>query len=64
VSAEEPSFPGALEAWTDADWAEYRARIEDGEGSAAAIDAVNRRRRKPQTRQPSGPPAEASPASR
>ncbi|WP_330342667.1 hypothetical protein [Streptomyces sp. NBC_00557] len=58
MKADEPSFPGALEAWTDADWAEYRARIEDGEGSAAAIDAVNRRRRKPQTRQAVGPSAE------
>ncbi|MFG3207344.1 hypothetical protein [Streptomyces sp. NPDC048192] len=64
MTADEASFPGAVDAWTDADWADYRARIEDGEGSAAAIDAVNRCRRKRQPGEPAGPPTEASQALR
>lgn len=39
-------FPAALDDWTGSDWADYRARVEDGEGSAHAIDAVQRRRRR------------------
>ncbi|WP_460074145.1 hypothetical protein [Streptomyces sp. YKOK-I1] len=39
-------FPAALDDWTASDWADYRARVEDGEGSAHAIDAVQRRRRR------------------
>ncbi|KOG14584.1 hypothetical protein [Streptomyces viridochromogenes] len=39
-------FPAGLDAWTVDDWADYRARVEDGEGSAHAIDAVQRRRRR------------------
>ncbi|MBK3603232.1 MULTISPECIES: hypothetical protein [unclassified Streptomyces] len=39
-------FPAALDDWTSSDWADYRARVEDGEGSAHAIDAVQRRRRR------------------
>lgn len=38
-------FPAGLDDWTARDWADYRARIEDGEGSVRAIDAVQRRRR-------------------
>ncbi|WP_330346739.1 hypothetical protein [Streptomyces sp. NBC_00582] len=41
-------FPAALDDWTASDWADYRARVEDGEGSAHAIDAVQRRRRRQQ----------------
>jgi hypothetical protein len=37
--------PGAaLDRWTDADWNDYRQLFDDGEGSCAAIDAINRRR--------------------
>lgn len=39
-------FPAGLDAWTASDWVDYRARVEDGEGSAHAIDAVQRRRRR------------------
>ncbi|WP_159056703.1 hypothetical protein [Streptomyces yokosukanensis] len=39
-------FPAGLDNWTARDWAEYRERVEDGEGSAHAIDAVQRRRRR------------------
>lgn len=39
-------FPAGLDDWTARDWADYRARIEDGEGSVRAIDAVQRRRRR------------------
>ncbi|MFD9435934.1 hypothetical protein [Streptomyces sp. NPDC060002] len=38
-------FPAGLDHWTDRDWEDYRARIEHGEGSVSAIDAVQRRRR-------------------
>jgi hypothetical protein len=39
-------FPAGLDDWTARDWADYRARVEDGEGSAHAIDAIQRRRRR------------------
>jgi hypothetical protein len=39
-------FPAGLDDWTARDWADYRARVEDGEGSVRAIDAVQRRRRR------------------
>ncbi|WP_157876524.1 hypothetical protein [Streptomyces graminilatus] len=42
-------FPAGLEDWTARDWEDYRARIEDGEGSVRAIDAVQRRRRRAQS---------------
>ncbi|MFF4717586.1 hypothetical protein ACFY2V_40275 [Streptomyces eurythermus] len=44
ISAED--FPAGLDHWTARDWADYRARIEDGEGSAHAIDAIQRRIRR------------------
>lgn len=37
-------FPASLDHWTHRDWEDYRARIEHGEGSVKAIDAVQRRR--------------------
>ncbi|MGW0992200.1 hypothetical protein ACWD5V_02590 [Streptomyces sp. NPDC002523] len=39
-------FPAGLDDWSTRDWTEYRERVEDGEGSARAIDAVNRRRQR------------------
>ncbi|MGJ5899224.1 hypothetical protein ACSCBZ_45905 [Streptomyces niveiscabiei] len=39
-------FAVALDHWTARDWTEYRERVEDGEGSARAIDAIQRRRRR------------------
>ncbi|GHE14186.1 hypothetical protein [Streptomyces alanosinicus] len=39
-------FPAGLDHWTDCDWEDYRARIEVGEGSGRAIEAVQRRRRR------------------
>ncbi|MEU4655037.1 hypothetical protein AB0G32_14055 [Streptomyces sp. NPDC023723] len=39
-------FPAGLEKWTAHDWEDYRARIADGEGSARAIDAIQRHRRR------------------
>lgn len=47
MSRDDDTFPAALDAWTSADWREYRERVDDGEGAAAAIDAINRRRRRP-----------------
>ncbi|MFI1568887.1 hypothetical protein ACH4ZX_38740 [Streptomyces sp. NPDC020490] len=47
MSRDDDAFPAALDSWTPADWREYRERVDDGEGSAAAIDAINRRRRRP-----------------
>ncbi|MEU2740942.1 hypothetical protein ABZ656_37775 [Streptomyces sp. NPDC007095] len=46
VTRDDDTFPAALDAWTPADWRDYRERVDDGEGSAAAIDAINRRRRR------------------
>ncbi|MFH9983703.1 hypothetical protein ACH4ND_31705 [Streptomyces sp. NPDC017179] len=37
-------FPAALDQWTPEDWQEYRRRVEDGEGSVRAMDAITRRR--------------------
>ncbi|MFI6683509.1 hypothetical protein [Streptomyces sp. NPDC050485] len=45
MTTDDTSFPAALDRWTDADWSDYRQRVEDGERSCAAIDAVNRRLR-------------------
>ena len=53
MSRDEDTFPAALDGWTRADWQDYRERIEDGEGSAAAIDAITRRRRR-QAREATG----------
>jgi hypothetical protein len=39
-------FPAGLNHWTVRDWEDYRARVENGEGSAHAIDAVQRHRRR------------------
>ncbi|MER5549194.1 hypothetical protein ABT072_43970 [Streptomyces sp. NPDC002589] len=44
-------FPAGLDSWTSGDWAEYRRRVADGDGSARAIDAVQRRRRRAETSQ-------------
>ncbi|MER8225381.1 hypothetical protein ABTZ58_33480 [Streptomyces sp. NPDC094143] len=51
-------FPAGLDDWTARDWADYRARIEDGEGSAHAIDAIQRRRRR---QAPSETPQKSAP---
>ncbi|MEU2718775.1 hypothetical protein [Streptomyces sp. NPDC007205] len=44
---DDDTFPASLDAWTPADWRDYQERVADGEGSAAAIDAITRRRRRP-----------------
>jgi hypothetical protein len=44
VNGGEETFPSALDGWTPEDWQEYRRRIEDGEGSVRAMDAITRRR--------------------
>ncbi|KOU39902.1 hypothetical protein [Streptomyces sp. WM6378] len=59
MTGEDTSFPAALDRWTDADWSDFRERVEDGEGSCAAIDAVNRRLRRTAQKQ-TGARAEAS----
>ncbi|MFF7903788.1 hypothetical protein ACFZCV_34280 [Streptomyces sp. NPDC007920] len=38
------TFPEALDQWTPEDWQEYRRRVEDGEGSVRAMNAITRRR--------------------
>ncbi len=43
---DDDTFPAALDAWTPAVRRDYRARVDGGEGSAAAIDAITRRRRR------------------
>ncbi|MFD8354593.1 hypothetical protein ACFV1X_37415 [Streptomyces coelicoflavus] len=43
TSAEE-AFPSALDCWTAEDWHDYRRRVEDGEGSVSAMEAITRRR--------------------
>lgn len=48
-SVTDDTYAAQVERWTAADWDEYRDRVECGEGSAAAIDAINRRRRRPAT---------------
>ncbi|MFD4787608.1 hypothetical protein ACFWN1_11230 [Streptomyces sp. NPDC058459] len=47
MSRDDAAFPAALDCWTSTDWREYRERVGDGEGSAAAIDVINRRRQRP-----------------
>ncbi|MER5227698.1 hypothetical protein [Streptomyces flaveus] len=43
MTAGDEAFPSALDQWTPEDWQEYRSRIEDGEGSVRAMDAITRR---------------------
>ncbi|MEU4986629.1 MULTISPECIES: hypothetical protein [unclassified Streptomyces] len=43
TSAEE-AFPSTLDHWTAEDWQDYRRRVEDGERSVSAMDAITRRR--------------------
>ncbi|MGW4517297.1 hypothetical protein ACWEO4_36190 [Streptomyces sp. NPDC004393] len=51
-------FPAVLDRWTTADWDEYADRIQCGEGSVRAMDAVTRRRARMDAR--AEPRAEAS----
>jgi hypothetical protein len=44
VTSGDEVFPSVLDQWTPEDWQEYRRRIEDGEGSVRAINAIMRRR--------------------
>lgn len=39
-------FPAWLDHWAAGDWADYRARVGQGEGCARAIDAVESQRRR------------------
>ncbi|MDT0566998.1 hypothetical protein RM704_05760 [Streptomyces sp. DSM 3412] len=48
-------FPAGLDDWTARDWADYRARVEDGEGSAHAVQRRRRRQARSETPQESAP---------